>query len=135
MDTAMLRIPPPPTSFLTKPPEQLAKNNMTCCLRSGLRPPGEGITGGGGVIQFRTSPALAPVAATNSKHRPQISGAAQEDGETVVGESLYFWTSFLYRLGLRLDGGHFQLFSDTNHIPSQSSREFILHRARLALVG
>lgn len=43
MDTAMLRISP---SFLTKPSEQLAKNNMTCCLRSGLRPPGEDITGG-----------------------------------------------------------------------------------------
>lgn len=44
MDTAMLRISP---SFLTKPSEQLAKNNMTCCLRSELRPPGEDITGGG----------------------------------------------------------------------------------------
>lgn len=46
MDTAMLRISP---SFLTKPSVRPAKNNITCSLCFGLRPPGEAITGGGGV--------------------------------------------------------------------------------------
>lgn len=79
MDTAMLRISP---SFLTKPSEQPAKNNITCCLRSGPRPPGEDITGGEEPIRFKTSPALASAAATNSKHRPDfLLRAAQEDGE------------------------------------------------------
>lgn len=45
METTMLRISP---SFLTKPSEQPAKNNIKCCLRSWPRPPGEDITGGGG---------------------------------------------------------------------------------------
>ncbi len=82
MDTAMLRISP---SFLTKPSEQPAKNNITCCLRSGPRPPGEDITGGEELIRFKTSPTLASTAATNSKHRPDFLLQAQtapEDRET-----------------------------------------------------
>lgn len=123
MDTAMLRISP---SFLTKPSEQLAKNNMTCCLCSGLRPLGEDITGGEELIWFKTSPTLASMAATNSKHRPEF---LLQGRVYIFGHS-----SFLYS-GPMLDRGHFKLFSDTKHVPTQSSRGFILQQARLAFVG
>lgn len=65
---------------------------MTCCLRSELRPPGEGIAGGGGLIRFRTSPTLASVAATNSKRRPEFlqrAGAAREDGDSWGGDCIF----------------------------------------------
>lgn len=98
MDTAMLRISP---SFLTKPSEQLAKNNMTCCLRCGLRPPGEDITRGEELIWFETHPTLASMAATNSKHRPVSAASAsctrgQRDGEKLRGRVYIFGTFFLF---------------------------------------
>lgn len=98
MDTAMLRIS---LSFLTKPSEQLAKNNMTCCLRFGLRPPGEDITRGEELIWFETRLTLASMAATNSKHRP-VSAASpsctrgQRDGEKLGGRVYIFGTFFLF---------------------------------------
>lgn len=104
MDTAMQRISP---SFLTKPSEQPAKNNITCCLRSGPAPlektlPEEEEEEGGGkeLIRFKTSPTLySTTAATNSKHRPDSSAASSgctRGRRGVEGESSYFWTSSLY---------------------------------------
>lgn len=102
MDTAMQRISP---SFLTKPSEQPAKNNITCCLRSGPAPLEKTLPEGGGgereeLIRFKTSPTLASTtAATNSKHRPDSSAASwscTRGQRGVEGESLYFWTSSLY---------------------------------------
>lgn len=104
-------------------------------------PPGEAIVGGG-VGMVETSLTLASMAASNSKHRPDFqlqAQTAQEDRETkggVEGESLYFWTSSLsIYSGPRLDRGHFKLFSDTKHAPTQSSGGFILQQACLALLG
>lgn len=99
MDTAMLRISP---SFLTKPSEQLAKNNMTCCLRFGLRPPGEDITRGEELIWFESRPTLASMAATNSKHRPVSAASSssstrgQRDAEKLRGRVYIFGTFFLF---------------------------------------
>lgn len=99
MDTAMLRISP---SFLTKPSEQPAKNNITCSLRSGPRPPWRRHyrgRGGEELIRFKISPTLASAAATNSKHRPEFllqAQTAQEHRAQLRGKSLYFWTSSLY---------------------------------------
>lgn len=137
METTMLRISP---SFLTKPSEQLAKNNIKCCLRSWPRPPGEDITGEEELIRFKTSPTLASTAATNSKHRPDFllqAQTAQEDSETERswgGEFIFLDILSIY-FGPRLDRGHFKLFSDTKHVPTQSSGGFILQQACLALLG
>lgn len=130
-----------PLSFLTKPSEQPAKNNITCCLSFGLRPLAKPLLGEE-LIWLKTSLTLASMAASNSKHRPDFqlqAQTAQEDRETkggVEGESLYFWTSSLsIYSGPRLDRGHFKLFSDTKHAPTQSLGGFILQRACLALLG
>lgn len=101
MDTAMLRISP---SFLTKPSEQLAKNNMTCCLRSELRPPGEDITGGGrSRFAFLKEPVplwppwLRLIQNTDQNICCELrlherTGRRRQ----VERESSYFWTFFLH---------------------------------------
>ncbi len=98
MDTTMLRISP---SFFTKPSEQPAKNNITCCPPPWTPPPWRRHYWEEELIGFKTSPSLASVAATNSKHRPDFFAASSNStrGQRlrgVEGESLYFWISSLY---------------------------------------
>lgn len=87
---------------------------------------------GGGLIQFRNGPVLASAAATNSKHRPKFSAASRSSaarrGRWLGGRLCIFGHPSSTYPGPGMDRGHFKLFSDTKHIPSQSSGGFILQR-------
>ena len=139
METTMLRISP---SFLTKPSEQPAKNNMKCCLLSWPRPPGEDITG-----RRRSPHGLEPVrlwpprlqliqntdqsccctrgvGTDESRGRLYISGAPlyilwpeRDRGGTEAGQRRDRGGT---EAGQRRDRGHPELFSDTKHVPTEA---------------
>lgn len=138
MDTAMLRISP---SFLTKPSEQPAKNNITCSLRSGPRPPwrrhyrGRGGRSWYGLKSVRLwPPRLQLIQNTDQSFCCKLK--LHKSTERSWGGRVYIsgHPPSIYS-SPRLDRGHFKLFSDTKHVPTQSPGGFILQQARLALLG
>lgn len=118
MYTTMLRISP---CFLTKPSEQPAKNNKTCCLCSRPHPHGEDITGGEEPVLL-WPPRLKLIQNTDQTLCCKLPLHKKPEREELRGRICISGHPLSIYPGPRLDRRLFKLFSDTKHVPDLKLR-------------
>lgn len=127
MDTTMLRISP---CFLTKPSEQPAKNNKTCCLCSRPHPHGEDITGGEEPVLL-WPPQLKLIQNTDQTLGCKLKLCKESGGKerSWGGEFIFLDIVPRYTLAQGWTEGFSSYFLTQNMSPTQSSGGFILQQA------